>query len=647
MRNRRITLFSSLAAFALACGNNPLPPPAPSVDPIASPTSLAQITVTGSAQPAARIGITGAAAVDPATVVADPFTARFRAVVTLAHNARNTLAFTATDRGGRKSQATTVAIDQSDAFAASIQNLLVNGVPCAPVGAPPACPATTGAVIEFDVVGNSTFAVSEVQYTALFSTAGGSGTLRSQRVLVAPNSPLPYVQHFVFTVPGVTLFETVPVEALVIDAQGNRFTSPPFALRASNIDAAGRRVAAVAVGGLLNAPNGISFDAAGNLYIANDGQPNLLKLSRGGTSATIFSAYGGRSSYLASHGAGGGVGGGGPPSGPGDLYVSDGAGGTFRVAPDGTVVNYLSFSGGLKPTGLTISWPTPAKGLVTVGGAIAGNTVTAGSKLYEFQPNGVGCSAGNVCVDLNAPNKTEALATAVQANSVEVYAVFNVGSGRAVIYAKNKGSAGNLINLATSNAVAITLSPTGGKLGEGHDETLFVGQTGAADTNVYRFAENLAGLPAGTTANEGAFSTATQQRGVAVVDYSPSALNSSLRTLDLYFIDDVSPRTLRGVQVSDAATPRALFSIAPGGDGGDLYDVVALGNGCLLVSDQAAGKIYSVFYSVDPRYAAVATVATGFKKPRGLTKYAGELYVADNTLNAVVRISPLDRVDCF
>ena len=635
MRIRRLTLISSLAALALvACGKDPLPPPAPAVDPIASPTSLGKITVTGAAQYGAKINITGAAAVDPAAVVADPFTARFLAVVTLAHNATNTLVFTATDRSGRVSPATTVPIVQSDAFAASIQNLLVNGGPCAPGGVPPTCPASSGDVIDFDVVGNSTVAISEVQYTSFFSTAGGSGTLLSQRVLVAPNSPLPYVQHFVFSVPGGTLFETVPIEALVIDANGNRFTSLAFALRVNNIDGLGRTVSGVAVGRLVNGPNDVAFDASGNLFIGNDGFPNLLKLAAGATSPVIFSGYTGSSSYLINDGSG-------------NLYLSDGGNKVFRVAPDGTVVNYLSFGGGLTAMGLTTAAATLAKGLVTASGAVAGNTVTVGLKVYEFRAGGTGCAGTNVCVDLNAANKVQALAIAIQTNSAEANAIYDAPSGKVVVSAKAPGSPGNAINFATSSLGTITLNPTGGKLGEGHDENLFVGQTGAADTNIYRFAENLAGLPAGTGANEGAFSTGTQQRGVAVRDLTTST-SANLRDLNLYFIDDASKKTLSAVHAVDSAAPTALFSITPGGGGGDLYDLVMLANGCLLVSDQAAGKIYSVdTRSATTTVPAVATVATGFKKPRGLAVYKGDLYVADNGFDAVVRISPLASAPCF
>jgi hypothetical protein len=91
-----------------------------------------------------------------------------------------------------------------------------------------------------------------------------------------------------------------------------------------------------------------------------------------------------------------------------------------------------------------------------------------------------------------------------------------------------------------------------------------------------------------------------------------------------------------------------VFAITPGGGGGDLYDVVLLANGCLLVSDQAAGKIYSVDTRTPTTTApAVATVATGFKAPRGLALRGGDLVVADNAFDAVVRISPLPAASCF
>jgi len=635
MHTRRIALVSSLAALALAaCGKDPLPPPAPAVDPIASPTSLGKITVTGSAQYAAKITISGAAAVSPAQVVADPFTARFSAVVTLARNATNTLNFTATDSAGRTSTPTTVLVDQSDTFAVSIQNLLVNGIPCAPGGVPPSCAASSGDVIDFDLVANSTVAVSEVQYTAFFSTAGTAGTLRSQRVLVAPDSPLPYVQHFTFGVPGGTLLETVPIEALSIDAQGNRSTSPALALRVNSISAGGRTVAPVAVGRLVNGPNDIAFDASGNLFVANDGDGNLLKLAAGGKFPVVFSGYGGRSTFAIADGAA-------------NLYVSDNANNVFRVAPDGTVTNYLSLGGGLTAEGLTTDAPTFAKGLVTVGAAVAGNTVTVGLKIYEFQPGAVGCAGGNVCVDLNATNKTQALAAAVQAQSVEANAAYDATSLKAVISAKTVGSAGNLISFATNNAIAITLSPGGGKLGEGHDEDLFVGQRRTGDVNIYRFPENLTGLPAGTGANDGSFAVGTQQLGVAVRDLT-TATSANLRDLYLYFIDQASTDTVRAYHAVDSAAPASVFAIKAGGGGGDLYDVVLLSNGCLLVSDQGQGKIYSVDTRTPTTTGpTVATIASGFSKPRGLAVFAGDLYVADNSFNAIVRISPLAGASCF
>lgn len=637
MNTRHIALIASLFVLTVvACGKDALPPPAPSVDPIASPTSLAEITVTGTAQYGAKIAISGAAAVAPAQIVADSFTARFQAVVTLAHNATNTLVFTATDGAGRTSAPTTVVVNQSDNYAVSLRNFAVNGVPCAPGGAPPSCAALSGDTIDFELVANSTYAVSEVEYTAFFSTAGGSGTLRSRSVLVAPNSPLPYVQHFTFDVPGGTLLERVPIIGLSVDSQGNRATSPEIDLRVNQINALGRTVVPIAVGHLVSGPNDIALDASGNLFIANDGDGNLLKLSAGSTYPVIFSNYNGRSNFAVADGAG-------------NFYLTDDGGSLFRVNPQGTVVDYLDFGGGLTGEGLTTVARTFAKGLVAVGAAGAGNTVSVGSATYEFQAGGTGCSPSNVCVDLNAANKTQALANAIQASSVEANAVFDTGSGKAVISAKTPGSAGNANKFTTNNASAIALTPSGGNLGEGHDEDLFAGQKGGADVNIYRFPESLTSLPARITDNDGSFPVGTRQLGIALLDRT-TATSANLRDLDLYFIDQASTQTLRGFEAVDSAAPAALFGIKPGaaGTGSDLYDVVLLANGCLLVSDQGAGMIYAV----DPRGApatapTVTTIASGFKRPRGLAVYNGNLYVADNRFDAIVRISPLAAASCF
>ena len=74
-----------------------------------------------------------------------------------------------------------------------------NSLPCAFSGTPPTCTVQPGDFIEFTVVANDNRSLSEVAYTAFFSTAGGTGTLLSRNVLIPANATLPYSQYFAFS----------------------------------------------------------------------------------------------------------------------------------------------------------------------------------------------------------------------------------------------------------------------------------------------------------------------------------------------------------------------------------------------------------------------------------------------------------------
>ncbi len=95
------------------------PPPAPVVDPITSPTPLASVSVTGSAEFGSTVTITGGA--EEVTTKADQFTARWRATVKLTANADNTLSVTATDAAGNVSEATQAVVTQAASKATTIK----------------------------------------------------------------------------------------------------------------------------------------------------------------------------------------------------------------------------------------------------------------------------------------------------------------------------------------------------------------------------------------------------------------------------------------------------------------------------------------------------------------------------------------------
>lgn len=94
----------------VACGTSDTTPPAPPiVDPIESPNPNTTIDVTGTAEFSSRVTISGGASAQ--TAIADPYTARWFAKVTLAPGA-NQLRVTAEDLAGNVSDPTLVDVTQ-------------------------------------------------------------------------------------------------------------------------------------------------------------------------------------------------------------------------------------------------------------------------------------------------------------------------------------------------------------------------------------------------------------------------------------------------------------------------------------------------------------------------------------------------------
>ncbi len=119
--NRTLRLLTLALATALAgCDQkDKTPPPPPVVDPIATPTPLTVVSVTGSAEYGSKIHITGGAA--DADTTADQFTARWRVDVKLKPDADNTLTVTATDAAGNTSDPTTVKVTQASSKPATVK----------------------------------------------------------------------------------------------------------------------------------------------------------------------------------------------------------------------------------------------------------------------------------------------------------------------------------------------------------------------------------------------------------------------------------------------------------------------------------------------------------------------------------------------
>ncbi len=172
-------VFACLLVLS-ACGTTDTTPPAPPiVDPVSSPTPVATIEVTGSAEFGAKVTIEGGAMA--AGTFADPYTARWFAKVTLAPGA-NTLRVTAEDAAGNTSAATSVEITQGPLGTVAPFTLALQlAQPSAFVGVP-----LGFAVIAVDARGNpadqatlqvtssdTTAAVSLPNRTITFNTPGG------------------------------------------------------------------------------------------------------------------------------------------------------------------------------------------------------------------------------------------------------------------------------------------------------------------------------------------------------------------------------------------------------------------------------------------------------------------------------------------
>jgi hypothetical protein len=114
------TTFSALllvgGLFLTACEQkDKTAPPAPRVDPFKSPTSSKSLVLTGAAEFASTVKLTGGA--EDVTVQADPFTAEWIATVPLnstipagAISVKNSIAVTATDAAGNVSEPTNIEV---------------------------------------------------------------------------------------------------------------------------------------------------------------------------------------------------------------------------------------------------------------------------------------------------------------------------------------------------------------------------------------------------------------------------------------------------------------------------------------------------------------------------------------------------------
>lgn len=495
-----------------------------------------------------------------------------------------------------------------------LATLRVNGTVCTSTATPPACQVAPGDFIEFDVVANDNISLSEISFTAFFSTAAFGNQLRTRTVLVAANALLPVTQTFSFTVHNSAFLEDVPLIAQAIDGAGNRATSSQIVLRVSFGVFGGRTATLVARdrgGAFINAPEDVAVDSAGNVFIANSGNANVLKLATGANFPTLHLAAGAIQGLP-------GLGGFRPGfiaiDPQGNLYLTDAGGGSndlVRVdtANPPVATNYVRYTdGAAELRGLSVVQATFAKGIVNVNATVApvdGDRVTVGTNVYEISNTGscpnVAFVAGatgaclTVAFGANSTDMATALANCINSGTG---CVSDTGTGGAVqphatvgatlsatpappsviLAAKATGTAGNAIALTATmagggspcprfnfnnagNNCPITVSTLIG----GQAETLMVGQTGAGASTIYRFPFSLTpAFPKTEAANVGAFSmvVAGQQHaqwGVAVKDIA-TATTRNLREYVFYFPDAAAGfNRLRGMRITDSAATVSVF----------------------------------------------------------------------------------------
>lgn len=578
-------------------------------------------------------------------------------------------------------------------------SLRVNGSLCALSGTPPVCVVAPGDFVEFQVVADDNVSLSEVAFTAFFSTAGANGSVRSRTVLVASNAALPLTQSFSFSVPGAAFLEDVPLVALAVDGAGNRATTSNLVLRV-NFGTYGGRVATIVArdlgGGILAGPEDVAVDAAGNVFVANGGNADVLRIASGSAFPTVF----------ASSGTLNGVIGGFSPGfvtldTAGNVYLTDRGGSqdVVRLSSSGSAatdwVRYTDGAANLR--GLDRAAASFAKGLVQLDAApLDGDRVTVGAVVYELDNNAT-CPSTSTCVTVPAgitqANAAAALAgciasgtgctlngVAAAAHPLATASVAASGAPPAVVVAaRAAGAPGNAIALGTTAVGRLSIYQARTTLAEGAEESVLAGQEAggtALRSTVFRFPVTLGAGPSNETANVGAFDTSSgagnwhEHWGVAVRGLA-TASTRNLRDFAVYAPDRTQGTTqLRGVRFVDAAAGAPVFN-TPGGGGRQscpscirdtsdtqapyrqfsrLWDVVVDASGCLLVSDDGNGSIYAV----DARDPSVATplvslVASGLPNPRGLAfDGSGNLLVAVQGADAVVRIGrSTTTANCF
>lgn len=541
----------------------------------------------------------------------------------------------------------------------ALKNITVNGIACDPTLrlSQAGCDVSNGDTVDFDVLATDNSALAQVAYSIFFSSTQVN---RTRTVFIAANSATATV-HFRFTVNST--IETTPLVALAVDRAGNIMNSTAVNFFVNlGAPVGNRTLAAVINGGLLNRPNDIAFDNAGNLFILNRGTNEILKVASGAQAAQVY-ALGVQSEFIVHGNTAAGE----------RMWLSDrnSNNGVVRVFDPTAAAPPSLFStvggGNGVSSGLAVMGPTPARGLVDVSSAADGDQLRLAQNgvtiSYQFQ-NVIACVATSTvfCVPISGSatgaQKAAALAAAVTGNTNSVVTASSTNA-RVFLATKATGepTATTVVSLSKSPlSSGIVLSTP--QMVEGHDLDVWSANDG--DNNVRRYLSS--GGPFASGTNHGSFNVGTTQWGLAVRDVWAAPSDALFDSIS-YLVDSGNFQTLRayrtvvsGNGVSTTTATSALFSVNSTTVGiptiafNGLWDTALTPNGCLLVSDNQGGNVFAV----DVRAAlsttpAVERVARNLVDPRGLAiDSAGNLLIADGQDNAVLKLTPTpDPTDCF
>ncbi len=443
------------------------------------------------------------------------------------------------------------------------------------------------------------------------NTGSSSITLRGAALNLQTGSTVSAVAPTVTTFVPNTIGLNVPQFA-ALDAQGNLYVANNGNNTVSKITPQG--VVSTFVSGLAG-PEGLAFDAAGNLYVANNGSSTVSKITPQGVASTFVSGLAAPEG-LAFDAAG-------------NLYVANnGNNSVSKITPQGVVSTFVS--GLAVPRGLAFD----AAGNLYVANNGNGtlSKVTSGGVVSTFASVGFGPfglafdAAGNLYV-ANQGNSTVSKVT-----SGGVVSTF-VASGLSVPAGLSFDAAGNLYVANQVNGTVSKITPSAGPVSTfvsasmGLDQPEFSAMDAQGNLYVTNYGNNtVSKITSGGVVSTFVASGLSAPDGLAFDAagnlYVANAGNNT-----------VSKITSGGVVSTFVASGLDFPAGLAFDTAGNLY-VANYGNG--TVSKVTSGGVVSTF------------VASGLSGPEGLAfDTAGNLYVANYLNNTLSKITPSGAVSTF